>query len=130
MMLTRFLIALVAGLLTGIVVSEGIVASAGLFAPDVRVFAGISAGPILDETAATILALSWLGGASVSAAMATAISRQRSAGWASGLLWLMSSVLVVVLAGMAEWVLLVASLASLGGAVVGTRLAQRIIEAA
>lgn len=122
----RFLLALVAGLLTGLVIAEGIAAGARLFAPDVEIFAGLEAGSGLGETAAAILALSWLGGAFVSAAMATAISRQRSAGWLTGLLWLLPTALIVILAGLVEWMLIVASFASLGGAFVGTRLAQRI----
>ncbi|NBD94905.1 MAG: hypothetical protein GVY11_00295 [Gammaproteobacteria bacterium] len=122
----RFLLALIAGMLTGLVIGEGIAAGARLFAPGVDVYSGLRAGTGLDEAVASILALSWLGGACVSAAMATAISRQRGAGWLIGLLWLMPAVLVVSLAGLAEWMLVVASLASLGGALVGTRVAERV----
>lgn len=123
----RFLPALSAGLLTGLVISEGIAAGAGLFAPNVEVFSGLEAGQRLDDTAASILALSWLGGALCSAAMATAISGERSAGWLTGLLWLVPTTLIVVLAGLDDWMLLVASLSSLGGALVGTRLALRVV---
>ena len=122
-MLTRFLLALIAGLLTGLVISEGFVVGADLFAPRIQVLAPLAAGNGLDDAAASIVALSWLSGAGAGAAMATAISRQRSAGWLIGLLWLIPTALAATLAGWADWMLVVAALSSLGGAALGTRLA-------
>lgn len=122
-MLTRFLLALIAGLLTGLIISEGVLAGADLFAPRIQVLARITTGNGLDDAAASILALSWLSGAGAGAAMATAISRQRSAGWLIGLLWLIPTAVAATLAGWADWMLVVAALSSLGGAALGTRLA-------
>jgi hypothetical protein len=94
-MILRYLMAVLSGMLVGIVLYEGLLAVLTLLWPGFDPIAELYSTAPLQTTDALLLSLFWALGASASSMMASGLARARSAGALCAGLWLLSIALLI-----------------------------------
>lgn len=118
--------ALLAGLLVGIVLIEGISAGLAVLLPVDLLVVSFAGGRIPAWPLFPVPALVWLLGSTAAGAMATAMGRHPAAGVGCGALLALSAFVVVTLVTPGNPMALLAAAVPLGGALAGSALARRI----
>lgn len=124
-MVIRFLSAIVAGLAIGMVLSEALIAGAGLLLPEFSLSGLIIGEFTSDQNAAGVLVVVYGLAATLSATMAAAVAG-RLAGQLCGMLWLAPIFLLGSLSAMSDLLWASLAIACLIGALAGTRVALLI----
>jgi len=94
-MILRYLVAVLSGMLVGIVLYEGLLAAQSLLWPGLDPIAELHSSAPLETPTALLISLFWALGASASSMMASGLARSRSAGAVCAGLWILSIALMI-----------------------------------